>query len=181
MSGPTCIKASTETWKKKTHKIPLASREDRQGSLQLARARMWLWRGLWKIKGGDPQGQGCSWDWRMPLNLRQRWPQRGLRPLTPAWPWLGRYWHSFTMWFPQCWGYSLGMSIISDQTREGRGHICRKWEEIRQVGEQEGRPHHGARVAGSRVRGPLVQRHWVKPWVLEPRDQLLLLRKEVSG
>ena len=49
------------------------------------------------------------------------------------------------------------------------------------MGEQEGRPHHGARVPGSRVRGPLVQRHRVKPWVLEPRDPLLLLRKEVSG
>lgn len=96
-------------------------------------------RGLWRIKGGAPQGQGCSWDWLMPLNLSQQWPQRELRPLTPAWPRLGRCWHSFSMWFPQCWAYSLGVSVISDLTRGREEATCaeserkeRKWEKRRE-------------------------------------------------
>ena len=43
-SGPTCIKASTVTWKKETHTMPLAFREDRRSSRQLVRAGMWLWK-----------------------------------------------------------------------------------------------------------------------------------------
>lgn len=43
------------------------------------------------------------------------------------------------MWFPQCWAYSLGVSVISDPTRGREEATCveserkeRKWEKRRE-------------------------------------------------
>lgn len=156
-----------------------------------SRGQMWLctacksWdvvmeRGLPRIKGVGPQGWGCDRVWGMPLNLGQQRPQRGLRPLTPAWTRPGRCWHSFTMWFPQCWGFSSGVSVVSDQTWRREEDVCAESESKEGKWEKEVRLCHGARDPWPTGWGPQL-RGFRSNHGLEPMAPLLFLRGDTGA
>lgn len=70
----------------------------------------------------------------------------------------GRCWHSFTMWFPQSWGFSSGMSIISNQTQGREGDMYAGSERQRESGRKTGLD--TSWCQGPKVKGRDPQARW---------------------